>query len=144
MDYLHIMYHVYILYVYSLCEKKMQGAIIHEDKEAGWLPSNSSVPGGLWSYHDPQRQTAEGAGRGTPDFNTGSHPVMVATSVAARRLNIVSVTHVINYDMCQTILTSTSTISEEKMASGDQTWATMPSLTYRTSNTFYSPDGTKF
>jgi len=33
------------------------------------------------------------------DFKTGAHPIMVATSVAARGLDIPNVTHVINYDM---------------------------------------------
>ena len=33
------------------------------------------------------------------DFRTGAHPILVATSVAARGLDIAGVTHVINYDM---------------------------------------------
>lgn len=52
---------------------------------------------GATSIHgDRQQREREEALR---DFRTGSHPVMVATSVAARGLDIVGVTHVINYDM---------------------------------------------
>lgn len=52
---------------------------------------------GATSIHgDRQQREREEALR---DFRTGSHPVLVATSVAARGLDIVGVTHVINYDM---------------------------------------------
>lgn len=37
------------------------------------------------------------------DFRTGKHKVLVATSVAARGLDIKGVTHVINYDLPRNI-----------------------------------------
>jgi len=37
------------------------------------------------------------------DFTTGTNPILVATSVAARGLDIPGITHVINYDMPETV-----------------------------------------
>ena len=52
---------------------------------------------GATSIHgDRQQREREEALR---DFRTGSHPILVATSVAARGLDIPGVTHVVNYDM---------------------------------------------
>lgn len=52
---------------------------------------------GATSIHgDRQQREREEALR---DFRTGSHPILVATSVAARGLDIAGVTHVINYDL---------------------------------------------
>jgi ATP-dependent RNA helicase RhlE len=43
-----------------------------------------------------QRQTA------LKDFKAGTHPIMVATDIAARGLDVESISHVINYDMPDT------------------------------------------
>ena len=57
---------------------------------------------GATSIHgDREQREREEALR---DFRTGSHPVLVATSVAARGLDIPGVTHVINYDMPNEVL----------------------------------------
>ncbi len=37
------------------------------------------------------------------DFKCGKHPILVATAVAARGLDIRNVSHVINYDMPKSI-----------------------------------------
>ena len=52
------------------------------------------------SYSDRTQQEREAALR---DFRTGRAPVLVATSVAARGLDIPDVKHVINFDLPQDI-----------------------------------------
>ena len=52
------------------------------------------------TYRDRTQQEREAALR---DFRTGRAPVLVATSVAARGLDIPDVKHVINYDLPQEI-----------------------------------------
>ena len=51
-------------------------------------------------YRDRTQQEREAA---LLDFRTGRAPVLVATSVAARGLDIADVKHVINYDLPQDI-----------------------------------------
>ena len=54
----------------------------------------------FFSYSDRTQQEREAALR---DFRTGRAPVLVATSVAARGLDIPDVKHVINFDLPQDI-----------------------------------------
>jgi len=67
-------------------------------KQADFLASLLSQEDyGATSIHgDRQQREREMA---LKDFRTGAHPILVATSVAARGLDIAGVTHVINYDM---------------------------------------------
>ena len=59
-----------------------------------------TLVGFFFSYSDRTQQEREAALR---DFRTGRAPVLVATSVAARGLDIPDVKHVINFDLPQDI-----------------------------------------
>jgi len=54
----------------------------------------------VWLYRDREQREREEALR---DFKSGRVPILVATSVAARGLDIAGVDHVINFEMPQCI-----------------------------------------